>query len=92
VADYVYENTPPPPELRRAFDYRAWGVDVFRLPPGELRAINQAMKTYNTLTSYRRAASKQQASEWTEQNPEDWDFVSRILADRMRRAREAGNV
>lgn len=83
VADYVLDDTEPPPHLRRAFDYKAWGVDIFKLPPGELRAINQAMNAYNTLSSYRRAGAQGKTKEWTESNPEQWEIVSALLSERM---------
>jgi hypothetical protein len=88
VADYVFDNAPPPPELRRAFDYKAWGINLLQLPAGEIRTINRAMNAYSTLRDYRKAQARGKASEWTEQNPDDWQFVSAIIADRMTRAKE----
>lgn len=87
MADYVYDKTPPPPALRRALDYKAWGVNLFQLPPGELVAINRAMNTYNALNAYRRAAGQNKTKEWTEQYPDAWNFVSLIIAERMNRPR-----
>ena len=92
VADYVLDGEPPPPELRRAFDYKAWGVNLMQLPAGELRTINRAMNAYSTLNSYRKAGAKGQAKEWTENNPDDWEFVSAIIADRMKRRKERKHV
>jgi len=85
VAAYVLDDTAPPPDLRRAFDYRAWGVDLYQLPPGEVRRINRAMNTYNTLTAYKRAGAKGETAEWSKNNPEAWEQVSAILAERMKR-------
>ena len=88
MAAHILDDAPSPPELRRAFDYKAWGVNVLDLPPGELRAISLAMYAYNALTGYENAARKQAAVAWTEANPEKWEFVSAIMAERMRRNRE----
>lgn len=85
VADYVLDDAEPPPVLRRAFDYKAWGVNLLELPPGEVRAVNTAMNAYNTLSNYRRAGAQGKTKEWTESNPEQWEIVSALLADRMAR-------
>lgn len=87
MAAHVLDNEPPPDQLRRALDYRGWNVNVMELTPGELPRSNVALNAYNALTAYRRAAASGRSKEFTEQNPEAWEFVSSILADRMRRAR-----
>lgn len=87
VADYVLGDEPPPPELIRAFDYDTWGVDVLDLPPGEVRIASQAINTYKNLAAYKGAAGRNKTSEWTAQNPQAWDFVSGLIAERMKRRR-----
>lgn len=87
MAEHVLDGSPPPAPLRRAWSYQAWHVDVFRLPPGELPQVNAALNAYNALKSYRQAAKATKTKEWTEANPDAWEFVSSILAERMRRQR-----
>ena len=87
VADYVLGDEPPPPELVRAFDYKTWGVNVLDLPPGEARIASQAWNTYENLAAYKRAAGQHKTSEWTASNPQAWEFVSGLIAERMRRNR-----
>jgi len=83
VADYVLGDDPPPPYLIRAFDYKQWGVNVLDLPPGEVRAVSQAINAYDNLAAYKRAAGHHRVRDWTLQNPQAWDFVSRLLAKRL---------
>lgn len=88
MAAHILDEEPSPPELRRAFDYKAWGVNVLELPAGELRAVSMAMYAYNALTGYQKASKKFEATEWSKANPEKWEFVSAIQAERMKRKRE----
>lgn len=87
MADYVLGNEPPPPELIRAFDYEQWGVNIMELPPGEIRAASQSINAYKNLAAYKQAAGSNRTSEWTAQNPQAWEFVSAIIAERMKRKR-----
>lgn len=89
MAAHILDDEPSPPELRRAFDYKAWGVNVLELPAGELRSASMAMYAYNALTGYRAATKKNETVKWTEANPEKWEFVSAIQAERRRRKRES---
>lgn len=85
--DYVYGDGPPPPELVRAFDYKAWGVDVHDLPPGMIRSVSQAWNVYSLMSEYRGAAGRNKSADWTNAHPQKWEQVSRLLADRMKRRR-----
>lgn len=88
--DYVYSDGPPPPALVRAFDYKAWGVDVHDLPPGMVRAISNAWNVYSLLNEYRGAAGRGKTADWTIANPAKWEQVSALLADRMKRRQRNG--
>ena len=90
MADYILGDDPPPPELVRAFDYKTWGVNVLDLPPGEVRRVSTAMNTYENIAAYKSAAGRHRSSEWTAQNPQAWEFVSRVIAERKARRRAHG--
>ena len=87
VGDYVFDGSPAPPELERAFDFKTWGVNVLDLPPGEVRAVTRAYNAYSHLSSYKSAAAAHRAADWTAQNAQSWEFVSAVLAARMERKR-----
>lgn len=84
MAAYVIDKDPPPPELVRAFDYKTWGVNVHEMPPGEVRAVTTAWNAYQHLNGY-YSAPPGRAVEWTKRNPQGWEFVSGIIAERKRR-------
>lgn len=88
VAAVIYDQAPPPPELVRAWDYKAWGVNVLDLPAGEAPKISRAFNTYSHLSAYRRAAGSIRSVKWTQENPDAWAFVSWVLAERFRLAQE----
>lgn len=85
VADYVLGDEAPPPELIRAFDFKTWGVNILDLPPGEVRALSTAINSYENLAAYKRAAAQHKTSDWTRANPQAWEFVASIIAERRRR-------
>ena len=77
------DDEPPPPELVRAFDYQAWGVNVMELPPGELRSVSLARNLYHALNGWHHAKER---SKWQEQNAEAWQkVVSPVIAARIAR-------
>lgn len=79
VADYVLDDEPPPPELKRALNYQSWGVaDVMKLPAGLLPRMNTVLAYYNALQQYKRAP-RMESVEWSEKNPDAWDLVTRAL-------------
>lgn len=85
VAAYVLDDEPPPPELRRALNYRAWGVaDVMNLPAGLLPKMNTALTYYNALSGYKSAAAQRKAADFAKNNPPAWDLVTRILSERKK--------
>ena len=84
VAGYVMDGDPPPPELTRALNYRSWGVaDVMMLPAGLLPKMNTTIAYYKALSGYKSAGLKKVP--WIEQNPEGWELVTRIMAERRKR-------
>jgi len=83
VAAYVFDNTPPPPELKRALNYKAWGVvDIMNLPAGLLSRMNIALSYHRALSGYRQANAQHKTVEFTKNNPKEWEMVSEILAKR----------
>lgn len=85
VAAFVLDKTPPPPELSRALNYRAWGVvDIMNLPAGLLRKMNLSLRYYQALEGYQSAAKSHSSVEWSKKNPQDWEVVSWVLAERKR--------
>lgn len=78
VAAYAWDGEPPPPELSRALNYRAWGVsDVMQLPAGLLPRMNTSIACYNALSSYKSAGIAKLP--WIEKNPQAWDIVTRVM-------------
>lgn len=90
MADHILGDSPTPPDLIRALDYRAWGVDLFQLPPGEKQRMNTVMNAYNALTGYKRAGGNTKG--WAAANPDAWETASALLGEWMKRQREADNV
>ena len=83
VAAHVLDGEPPPQELSRALNYRAWGVvDIMNLPAGLLARMNIALSYYWPLTGYKQAGAKNETVAWSKNNPQDWEIVSRVLAER----------
>jgi len=83
VAAHVFDGEPPPPELSRALNYQAWGVvDIMTLPAGMLRKMNTALSYYRAFTGYKQAVAQHKTVEYTRNNPDAWDMVSKVLAMR----------
>lgn len=83
VAAHVLDREPPPPELKRALNYRSWGVaDVMTLPAGLLPRMNTVLAYYQALAGYSRAAGQKNAAEWANANPDEWEIVTRIISER----------
>lgn len=87
VADHVLGKDPQPPILARAIEYDTWGVNVHDLQPGEIRRVTAVLNAYRHLASYKQAAAQQKTAAWTQAHPQSWEFVSRMIAERMRRKR-----
>ena len=85
MGDYIYQGDDPPPHLKRAFDYKAWGVNVFELQPGEVRAVSAAYNIWQAISGYRQAASAFKTSEWSQQNASAFEIVTEYLAERKKR-------
>jgi len=80
------DGSPIPLELNRALTYKSWGaVDVFKLPAGMIKKMNISLNYYNALQAYKRAQSQQQTNPWIKSNPEAWDIVSWVIAQRMKK-------
>lgn len=85
VGDYVYGEAPPPPYLKRAFDYKQFGVNVFEMAPGESNTVNSAYNIWKSINGYRAAASQHKTSDWSKRNERAFDITSRYLAKRVGR-------
>jgi hypothetical protein len=86
LGDYVYDKSPPPPELVTALNFDRWGVGDYRLlPAGRLPIINTCLNYYRALSGYRSAAGR--STQWVKINPEAWNLASYYLKIRMERAR-----
>ena len=85
VGDCVMDKTQPPPMLSKALNYEKWGIpDIMQLPAGMLPQINVCLNYYHALQGYKSAAGK--TSAWSKSNPQAWEMVSYVLAERMERA------
>ncbi len=80
MAAHILDGYPPPHELAKAMDYRAWGVDLAHLPAGELPTLNAAYNTHQSVSGWKRGGG-----DWIKANPQGWEFVSAVIADRMQR-------
>jgi len=86
IGAHIFDSTPPPPDLKRALNYKSWGIaDVMSLPAGMLPRINTALSYYNALMGYKSAGNR--TVEWTKTNPKAWEMVSWIIAQRKAQTR-----
>ena len=76
----MFDEEPPPPYLVRAFDFKAWNGDAGRLPLGMFPAMRSAFNAYHALSGYMGATGR--TVEWAQRNPQAWDFVANVIADR----------
>ena len=84
VGDYVLDKQEPPPILRKALNYKEWGIgDVMQLPAGLLPKLNVALNYYHALEGYMSAAG--QTAAWSNNNPRAWELVSYVIEERMNR-------
>lgn len=90
VGDFAYSEGQPPTDLIRAFDYKAYGVNVLDLPPGEVRRVTAAFNLYQSIKGYRNAAAKNKTAEWSKQNPDAYDTFTRYWSERIERKRKNG--
>jgi hypothetical protein len=87
VGDYLFDGAKPPPELARALNYEKWGIgDIMRLPAGLLPTMNVCLNYYHAIASYQSAVK---TTEWSRKNPQAWNLVSWVIA--QRRERKHGN-
>lgn len=83
VSDHAFDGEKIPPELQQALNYRAWGVgNIMTLPAGLLPRMNVSLNVYRAIQGYRSAGNK--SVEWTRRNPQQWEIVSALIADRKR--------
>lgn len=87
VAAHVLDKAPQPLELTRALNYQSWGVvDIMNLPAGLLRRMNTALSYYRALEGYKQANAQHKTVEFSKNNPQAWELVSRIIAERKKEA------
>lgn len=82
VAGYVFDKHPAPPELLRAWDYQAYGVNVLELPAGELPHVKLANNSYRAMAGYKHAGAGKTVA-WSRANPDEWAFVASVLEVRL---------
>ena len=84
VGDYVLDDSPPPPMLKKALNYEKWGIgDLMQLPAGMLPRINTALSYYYAISGYTNAAGRTVA--WKRSNSRAWELVSYLLELRLER-------
>jgi len=77
VAEYVFENGPPPPVLSRAFSFKGWGVNILDIRAEWMRPMNAAYNLHRVLSDYRNAAPR--AAAWANKHPDAYAVVSGVL-------------
>jgi hypothetical protein len=83
VSDYAFDGGTIPPELQQAMMLTTWGAgDVFSLPAGLLPKMNASLNIYRAVKGYLSNSGK--TVEWTKRNPDQWNLVSALLAERKR--------
>lgn len=88
MAAHCFDGDAAPPELRRAFDFKTWGVDLMNLPAGELDRANNALGAYNAINAYLNA--KGNTAQWAKDNRRAWEFVAEVIKKRKNEWRPPG--
>lgn len=88
AAAVVFDDAPPPPELRMAWRVRRWGAPYadgwMDWPAGLVDKMAIAENVYNACLSYRNVPAGGGVA-WTQRNPQAWQIVSKILAQRKKK-------
>jgi len=81
AAATAFDDAEPPPALKTALQLRKWGsVDVMSMDARLVREMTITSNVYDAVSSYLSAKGK--SVEWTNRNPQAWNLVSYLLAER----------
>jgi hypothetical protein len=87
VADYLYDDEPPPPFLKDARLLRYWGANALDMPAGKPAVYAHVLGVYDAVSGYINAGKRAATAEWSKNNPDLWTIASEVIKKRMDRAR-----